>query len=271
MSGLKLRRSFNTSQFGTTGFPLDLGTSQSLGVICDNFSNQWIQIGSDLWVPPFTRGWADDFYGSSASSTQVKTGAPPGQVQPVSVINGQVTVAIYDDFITPNAGTSVFSDLNPFQYAVDGTDIFFNNLVQHGAAIPMGYQLPMFYAAAAENEGDDYIAQRQLTWVFAGSTACAAGVTTNLLTPFANNLKRLAFMTISLSVTTDVIIDNTAFPVDASNTGLYAGFLSAGIPAIIQYPGNGMKFDSVQLGPTTFRAKCTLAATVFWTFGLSLF
>lgn len=105
---MKLRVVKNTSAMSAAvGIDAQLGPQQSVGFIIDNYSNRWLSVaGGQFFVPPFVIGYAANLYGASPSSIPVRLGAPAGVAQPVTVVNGDVVLSVYDTPVPPYPGSS---------------------------------------------------------------------------------------------------------------------------------------------------------------------
>lgn len=258
---IKARIVSDTSRFGTVGIPVELGTAQAVGITVSNYSNQWLTIGTDgMFVPPFTLGWADNFYGSSASSIQIRTGAPAGASQSPVPINGAVVVAVYDTPVAPNPGIPSQQLLSPLGFDVTASSgdpgVSLSRYVV-AQSIPLDLVIPQFFTGALTNESEELQWQRGTTIVLAGKTAVAAGVLTNIqIAPDAKQ-QRIFKATISLSVATDVSLEYSAWgPIGSAS-------LAAGIPVAFDYGPDGFNLNGGALAQ--YQALCTLACTVYWT------
>lgn len=226
----------------TGGIGIDIGTTQSVGITVDNYSNQWLRIGSEfLFVPPFTISWASNFYGSVAGSLIVRIDAPSGITQNTPIVNGDVTVALYDTPVLPNPGVSstsssarIITVSTTLGGTIDSPSAFGLPL---NTTLPIVWSLPIFTGQDA-NGGRDYYAQRALTDLSNAFVVCAAGVDTLLITipPGGTSalLKRVLFIVISTDVASRVQISNTT-----PSPIFFNGFLAANTPFQIVYYGNG--------------------------------
>lgn len=107
---LKARTVTNTAVLTAIGVPVDIGVSQSAGISIDNYSNFWLAVGTDgMFVPPHVLDWTNNFYGTSASSIQVRKGAPAGAAQ-ATTGDGDVVIAIYDVPLVPNPGVPIIAN-----------------------------------------------------------------------------------------------------------------------------------------------------------------
>lgn len=102
----------------TLPFYVEIGISQAQGIAVDNYSNRWLAVGNEgLFVPPYTLGWANNMYGSSASSIQIQASAPSGVHPALTVVDGTVVVSVYDAPLSPNPGVP-YLGLDPIRMAM---------------------------------------------------------------------------------------------------------------------------------------------------------
>lgn len=239
---LKLRRTSNTSNFGTIGISIELGTAQAMSITIDNYSNRWLRVGSEgLFVPPNTIGWANNFYGAVAGSISVKIGLPNGILsQLAQVVNGDVIIALYDTPIAPNPGiaagiSAVISNTtneNQGPGVVSG--------IADGTSIPIVATLPMLAGVTAglSSLGNAYTVQRAMAQSQIGTALCPAGVPTLIFNQI--NYFRVLGILVSTNVTglVRVYTQFGSFPRD-----YFYAYLLANTPFLAMMPPSGLYDD----------------------------
>jgi len=264
---VKVRANQNSATFGTRGMTLEIGTAPVMGVTVDNFSGYWLSVGSDgLFVPPYSTGWAGNFYGQTIGSIIIKKSAPGGTVNPASGNDGTVVVALYDTSIIPNPGIPI---------GATGSDIFYTqatvvspfqsgdgNLAPRDVTLPyrtMGV-MPLFYTNNNGVESFLHIQARQLTNVIAGALAVLAGVDTNTYVP-ASGEKRLMYA--QFSTDTAGLL---ALVWQGSGSDLWNGYMAINSHSpLIAFGPNGIKLTGAF---ANLRVRHSANANVAYNYGV---
>lgn len=276
---LRLRTGFMASRVVGDGIPLNLGTSQLVGITVDNYSNQWLQIG-ELFIPPFIRGWGDNLFMGSASSIQVRRITPPGIAFEPNLADGLISIGVYETPIVPSPGQGIQNQSqDPTLYQLKGLGGGLPNTPNEisiaaqfaggSPPIPFSYDLPSFWAGDQYNEDTQIVPAHQLVFVDAGIIAVLAGVQKLLYTvPVSGQYSagRLMFLDLSLSVATDVIVSNPNIIFGSGNVA--AATLQAGIVHRFDYRPNGYRMES-GTPAGSLQVKCTLACNVYFTVGFA--
>lgn len=116
---VKLRRTINSASLPTA---LELGTQQAGGITIDNYSGYWLQIGTfQLFVPPYTIGWASSFDGTVAGSILIRKSQPTLiSTNPQTGQDDTVIATLYEETLAPNPGIVLTS--KPVQTAFGAGD-----------------------------------------------------------------------------------------------------------------------------------------------------
>jgi hypothetical protein len=247
--------------------------TQSLGftpiaVVVDNFTPYWLFLqDAGRYVPPFTTGailpvshvtQAYVSWKSTPFGNQLVAGATVGNYTATTVWTDEKGLGY-------SGGTAV---ANPFvtRYqqgpGVDRPDItvFSYNGSEATELIPVSDN---YFADGQQNESYDYIRSRQLLFVKNYRSACLAGVLTNIGFMPNNNLQRILWMIISVSVATEVTIDMSVY-----GAGLYAGFVAGNTSVPVKFDGNGLNLNGS--AASTLTALCVIASTVQVTAGFGM-
>lgn len=254
---LKARAIKNTSSI-TTNAPLsvELGVMQMASISVDNFSAFWLTVqGQGMYIPPYTLGWSDSFYGSIAGSVNILKGAPSGIVQ-ATTGNGDVIVRVYDSFIAPSPGVYTRQpDLltivqNSAQAAIP------SNPIPYNATFPL-------LMAGGFNEGATATIPLQCMRVYSGFTAVLATTQTLLTNGFVTDaLSHLLWGIVSVDSAGELDIAQVG---GGLGDAIFHGFVAANTPVPIFIAGNGFMIDHG--ASPKIMGTLSVAGKIGWTFG----